>query len=61
MQPYYISPIEIGLLELRLHTLKVIPWPWKSGSKCDIHHSNEVLSIDFGQGAAKISEVKVEG
>ena len=27
----------------------------------EINHSNEVLNIDFGQGAAKISEVKVGG
>ena len=27
----------------------------------EINHSNEVLNIDFGQGAAKILEVKVGG
>ena len=30
-------------------------------NKYEVDLSNEVLNIDFGQGAAKISEVKVGG
>ena len=30
-------------------------------NRCEIDLSNEVLNIDFGQGAAKISEVKFGG
>ena len=32
-----------------------------SPNRYEIDLSNEVLNIDFGQGAAKISEVKVGG
>ena len=32
-----------------------------SPNRSEIDLSNEVLNIDFGQGAAKISEVKVGG
>ena len=32
-----------------------------SPNKYEVDLSNEVLNIDFGQGAAKISEVKVGG
>ena len=32
-----------------------------SPNRYEIDLSNEVLDIDFGQGAAKISEVKVGG
>ena len=38
------------------------PRCWKNNpTDPNIDHSNEALNIDFGQGGAKISEVKVEG
>ena len=40
--------------------LKVVPWAWNFESKKhEIDLSNEVRNIDFGQGALRISEIKV--
>ena len=58
---YYISAIEIGLLGTMLTYRK----SHSNGlgllgpNRYVIYLSNEVLNIDFGQGATKISEVKV--
>ena len=51
-----------GYFEPWLHTLKVIqkPWAWSS-NKYELDFLIEVLNINFGQEAAKISEVKVGG
>ena len=44
----------------QLHTLKFIQTPWAlSPNRYEIDLLNEVLNVDFGQGAAKILEVKV--
>ena len=53
-----MSPIEIGLLWAvkLLHGLEIL-----AQKTYEIDISNEALKIDFGQGAAKISKVKVEG
>ena len=54
---FFHLDMNYGYFEPLLHTLKVFQKPW--AYKIDL--SNEVLSIDFGQGAKKVSEVKVRG
>ena len=56
---YYISLIEIGVLSAKIIYVKSLGL--QSPNRYEIDLLNEVLNIDFGQGAAKISEVKVGG
>ena len=50
----------MGSLEQRLNTLNVIQrLELESPNRYEIDLSNEVLYLDFDQGAAKISEVKI--
>ena len=59
--PYYISLIEIGLLWAKIVYLKSHSMALAFALQTDIQIdlSYEVLNIDFDQGGAKISEVKV--
>ena len=61
--PYYISPIEIRLLWTKITYLKSHSktLAFNLQRRYEIELSYEVLNIDFGQGAAKMSEVKVGG
>ena len=53
---------KLGHFEPRLSTLKVMPWLWVSiSNRYVLDLPNKILNIDIGQGAAKISEVKVGG
>ena len=58
---YYISPIEIGVLWAKISYVKshLKALGFLSPNRYEIDLSNEVLNIDFGQGAAKIPKVKV--
>ena len=58
---YYISPIEIGVLLAKITYVKSHSKAlgFLSPNRYEIDLSNEVLNSDFGQGAAKIPEVKV--
>ena len=51
----------MGYFETRLHTFKDFEKPWALVSQqvWNIDLWNEVLNIDLGLGAAKISKVKV--
>ena len=52
---------EWGCLEPRLYTLKLCcSLDFLAPNRYEIDLSNEILKFDFGQGAAKIPEVKVE-
>ena len=57
---YYISPIEIGVLWAKISYAKshLKALGSLSPNRYEIDLSNEVLNIDFSQGAAKISEVE---
>ena len=53
---------KLGHFEPRLSTLKVMSWLWVSiSNRYVLDLPNKILNIDIGQGAAKISEVKVGG
>ena len=58
---YYINPIEIGVLWAKITYVKSHSkaFGFLSPNRYEIDLSNEVLNIDFGQGAAKVPEVKV--
>ena len=58
---YYISPIEIVLLWAKIPLKSFHGLDFLAPNRYVIDLSNEVLIIDFGQGAAKILEVKVGG
>ena len=53
---YYINPIEIGVLWAKITYVKshLKALGFLSPNRYEIDLSNEVLNIDFGQGAAKI-------
>ena len=58
---YYVSPFEIGVLcakitNLKSHSMALVFW-----LQTGMDILNEALSIDFDQGVANISEVKVGG
>ena len=61
---YYISPIDIGLLRTKIKYLKILSMALIFLPQTDMYVIdllNEILNIYFGQGAPKISDVKVGG
>ena len=57
--PYYIGPIDIGLLWTMITYLESASKVLGINLQSDL--SNEVINNNFGPGATKMSEVKVRG